>query len=90
MYGNTLIGLKVCTMVAVRKYSKIFSKILEDYPDTWGLLRRADYMMRRQRFARYLRQARRDHPDELTDKHFRDGNRQLEYCLRRAAADTAF
>ena len=90
VYGNALIGLKVATFVAVRKYAKVFSRILEDYPGTWQLLRRADYLMRRQRFSRYLRQARTRCPEELRDDNFRDGNRSLEYCLRRAASDDAF
>ena len=47
-------------------------------------------LMRRKRFPRFLRQARKLNPEALTDSHFRASDRSIEHCLEKAVADTSF
>ena len=90
VYSMALIGLKLATVRILRQYLKLIGTLAGKWTRDWMLLRRADWLLRKIRFPKYLREARRKHPELLYNPDFRNGDASIQYCFQRAVKDTTW
>ena len=90
VYACVIVGIMIASVPATDKYSEFIAELAGLWKKSWPLILRADRIMRRFRFPKYVADAQMDNPSVLVRKQFRNQDASMEYCLEQAILDTRF